>query len=60
VTAHKPRHTFASILYVLGEDPAYVMAQLGHTDLGFTLRAYAHAMRRDSPKRRKPRICGAF
>lgn len=36
VTAHKLRHTFASILYVRGEDPAYVMAQLGHTDPGFT------------------------
>ncbi len=47
VTAHKLRHTFASILYVRGEDPAYVMAQLGHTDPGFTLRVYAHAMRRD-------------
>jgi integrase len=31
VTAHKLRHTFASILYVRGEDPPYVMAQLGHT-----------------------------
>ena len=37
----------ASILYVRGEDPPYVMAQLGHTDPGFTLRVYAHAMRRD-------------
>jgi hypothetical protein len=46
VTAHKLRHTFASILYVRGEDPPYVMAQLGHTDPGFTLRVYAHAMRR--------------
>jgi hypothetical protein len=41
------RHTFASILFVRGEDPPYVMAQLGHTDPGFTLRVYAHAMRRD-------------
>ena len=47
VTAHKLRHTFASILYVRGEDPPYVMAQLGHSDPGFTLRVYAHAMRRD-------------
>ncbi len=47
VTAHKLRHTFASILYVRGDDPPYVMAQLGHTDPGFTLRVYAHAMRRD-------------
>ena len=47
VTAHKLRHTFASILFVRREDPPYVMAQLGHTDPAFTLRVYAHAMRRD-------------
>ncbi len=47
VTAHKLRNTFASILYVRGEDPPYVMQQLGRTDPGFTLRVYAHAMRRD-------------
>jgi integrase len=34
VTAHKLRHTFASILYVRGEDPPYVIGQLGHTDAG--------------------------
>jgi integrase len=45
VTPHKLRHTFASILVALGRDPSYVMAQLGHTDPGFTLRIYAHAMR---------------
>jgi integrase len=45
VTPHKLRHTFASILVALGRDPSYVMAQLGHTDPGFTLRVYAHAMR---------------
>jgi hypothetical protein len=48
VSAHKLRHTFASILYVRGEDPPYVMTQLGHTDAGFTLRVYAHAMRRNA------------
>jgi integrase len=53
VTAHKLRHTFASILFVRGEDPPYVMAQLGHTDPAFTLRVYAHAMRRvDGDKER--------
>jgi hypothetical protein len=46
VTAHKLRHTFASILFVRGEDPPYVVARLGHTDPAFTLRVYAHAMRR--------------
>jgi integrase len=51
VTAHKLRHTFASILTALGRDPAYVMAQLGHTDPAFTLRVYAHAMRRGDSER---------
>jgi integrase len=53
VTAHKLRHTFASILFVRGEDPPYVMAQLGHTDPAFTLRVYAHAMRRDEGDRER-------
>jgi len=48
VSAHKLRHTFASILFLRGEDPPYVMAQLGHTDPAFTLRVYAHAMGRDA------------
>ena len=30
----------------------YVMAQLGHTDPAFTLRVYAHAMRRGDATRR--------
>ena len=55
MTAHKLRHTFASILYVRGDDPAYVMAQLGHTDPGFTLRVYAHAMRRDEDDKERLR-----
>lgn len=51
VTPHKLRHTFASILVACGEDPASVMAQLGHTDPGFTLRVYTHLMRRDPAER---------
>ena len=46
VTAHKLRHTFASILTALGNDPAYVMDQIGHTDPKFTLKVYTHQMRR--------------
>ena len=38
---------FASILLMIGEDPAFVMSQMGHTDSAFTLRVYTHAMRRD-------------
>ncbi|MCW2995251.1 MAG: integrase family protein [Conexibacter sp.] len=51
VTPHKLRHTFASILVACGEDPASVMAQLGHTDPRFTLRVYTHLMRRDPAER---------
>lgn len=51
ITPHKLRHTFASLLVACGEDPASVMAQLGHTDPKFTLRVYAHVMRRDPTER---------
>jgi integrase len=47
LTPHKLRHTFASLLFALGEDPVHVMGQLGHTDPAFSLRVYAHAMRRE-------------
>lgn len=51
VTPHKLRHTFASILVACGEDPASLMAQLGHTDPKFTLRVYTHLMRRNPAER---------
>jgi integrase len=51
ITPHKLRHTFASILVAIGKDPTYVMHQLGHTDPAFTLRVYAHAMRRSEEER---------
>jgi integrase len=51
LTPHKLRHTFTSILVACGEDPASVMAQLGHTDPAFTLRIYTHLMRRDPAER---------
>ena len=51
VTPHKLRHTFASTLIACGEDPASVMAQLGHTDPKFTLRVYTHMMRRGVQER---------
>jgi len=53
LTPHKLRHTFASILVACGEDPASVMAQLGHTDPKFTLRIYTHVMRRDPGERQR-------
>jgi integrase len=53
VTPHKLRHTYASILVAVGEDPASVMTQIGHTDPKFTLRIYTHVMRRDPAERKR-------
>jgi hypothetical protein len=49
------RRTFASILYALGESPAEVMAQLGHTHPGLALRIYASAMRLDEGEKERLR-----
>ena len=54
VTAHRVRHAIASILYVRGEEPPHVMAQLGHADAGFTLRVYAQTLARKRLKTTKP------
>ena len=51
LSPHKLRHSFASLLVALGNDPAHVMAQLGHTDPAFTLRVYTHVMRRGPGER---------
>lgn len=55
LTPHSLRRTFASILVALGEDPAYVMAQMGHTDPTLTLRVYAQQMRRRDGERERLR-----
>ena len=55
LTLHGLRHTFASLLVALGEDPRYVMSQLGHSDPAFTLRLYTHTMRRDDGERERLR-----
>jgi integrase len=55
ITPHKLRHTFASILVAIGKDPTFVMQQLGHTDPAFTLRVYAHVMRRSKDERERLR-----
>ncbi|MBA3867312.1 MAG: tyrosine-type recombinase/integrase, partial [Solirubrobacterales bacterium] len=51
LTAHKLRHTFASVMVACGTDPASVMRMLGHTDPGFTLRVYTHMMARSEEER---------
>jgi integrase len=53
LTAHKLRHTFASVLVACGEDPRSVMEALGHTDPKFTLKVYTHVMNRDPAERRR-------
>ncbi len=56
LTPHKLRHTYCSVLVALGTDPAAIMNQIGHTDPGFTLRVYAHAMRRDEASKAQLRV----
>jgi hypothetical protein len=51
LTAHKLRHTFASLLLAHDPDPTNAMAQLGHTDPTFTIRVYTHLMRRSTKER---------
>ena len=48
LSPHALRRTFASWLVPEGEDPAYVMAKLGHTDPAMTLGLYARALRSKS------------
>lgn len=55
VTPHSLRRTFATVLVSIGEDPAYVMAQMGHTDPAFTLKVYAQAMKDRSGERERIR-----
>ncbi len=45
LTLHGLRRTFCSILVALGKDPAYVMAQMGHTDPAITIGIYSKVMR---------------
>jgi integrase len=50
LSPHALRRSFASWLVAEGEDPAYVMQQLGHTDPKVTLGLYARAL---TSKRRR-------
>ncbi len=42
--SHSLRRTFASLLYLRGENPVYVMHQMGHTDPKLALRIYTKVM----------------
>lgn len=46
VTNHSLRRTFCALLYEAGATPAYVMAQMGHTDAKLALEVYAKVMER--------------
>jgi integrase len=48
LSPHALRRSFASFLVAEGEDPAYVMQQLGHTDPKMTLGLYARALKSKS------------
>jgi integrase len=51
LTPHSLRRTFASILFALGRELPYVMAQLGHSDPKMTLGVYARAMMNEGDER---------
>jgi integrase len=55
LSAHKLRHTYASILVACSEDFPYVVAQMGHSDERVTLRLYTHMMRRRDGERERLR-----
>jgi integrase len=48
LSPHALRRSFASWLVAEDEDPAYVIAQLGHTDPAMTLGLYAQALKSKS------------
>ena len=59
LTPHSLRRTFASVLVARGDDPAYVMAQMGHTTAELTLGLYARAVqRRDGEQDRLTALVG--
>jgi integrase len=53
LTAHSLRHTYASAMVAYGDDPALVMAHVGHTTAKFTLEHYAKTMQRDPAARER-------
>jgi integrase len=46
VTNHSLRRTFCALMYEAGATPAYVMAQMGHTDASLALEIYSKVMER--------------
>lgn len=61
VTNHSLRRTFCALLYEAGATPAYVMAQMGHTDASLALEVYTKTMerKRDTGERMDALVRGA-
>jgi integrase len=55
LSPHSLRRTFASVAYALGDDPATVMAEMGHTSPSLALSIYAKVMRRGPEERERLR-----
>ncbi|HXB16416.1 MAG TPA: tyrosine-type recombinase/integrase [Solirubrobacteraceae bacterium] len=58
LTLHALRRTFISVLIGLGKDPAYVMAQAGHTDPAITIGIYSKPMRPEDGERLRALVDG--
>ncbi len=60
LTPHSLRRTFISLLLAAGDDPPYVMRQVGHSDPKVTLGIYAQVMLRKDGERARLRalLCG--
>ena len=61
LTNHSLRRTFCALLYEAGATPAYVMAQMGHTDAALALEVYTKVMerKRDTGERMDALVRGA-
>jgi integrase len=61
VTNHSLRRTFCALVYEAGASPAYVMAQMGHTDASLALEIYSKVMerKRDTGERMDALVRGA-
>ena len=44
ITFHDLRHTYATRLFELGENPKTVQELLGHSNISITLNIYTHVM----------------
>ena len=47
---YQMRHTYASMMLMVGESPQWVASQMGHTDWTFTARTYSRFIPDDAPE----------